>query len=101
MAMIGQPAPPVDHWTPTPHVSLVGQWNAAVSRELFRIRLRLWISQISRGRQQEVRIMPNKSEPAKSRYVLAKPPKPIKDMTEEEIRTWAEQLAQGLKLKSS
>jgi len=45
--------------------------------------------------------MPNKSEPAKSRYVLAKPPKPIKDMTEEEIRTWAEQLAQGLKLKSS
>jgi hypothetical protein len=41
----------------------------------------------------------NNDKRLKPRYILAKPPKKVSEMTEEEMRAWAEELAQGLKLK--
>jgi hypothetical protein len=45
--------------------------------------------------------MKNKLNPKKPKLVLAKPPKPVNQMTEAERREWAEQIAQGLKPKIS
>ncbi len=49
--------------------------------------------------QLEPREMQNKSNPNK--LVLAKAPKPVNQMTEAEIREWAELIAQALNPKTS